>query len=98
LETIYLHHIPGRGVNLIVQGNRFRFRPGEDMRSHYPKKKDYLYQYKPKRKNKNPSLCCSPDRRTAKDRRKSQNPNYFLKGGIERRSWKERRYLWYMTM
>ena len=37
------------------------------------------------------------DRRSGKDRRKSYDPNYFLNGGIERRSWQERRFLWYMT-
>jgi hypothetical protein len=40
----------------------------------------------------------SKDRRSGKDRRQSFNSQYFLKGGIERRSWKERRYLWYMTL
>ena len=38
-----------------------------------------------------------PDRRSGKDRRKSYSIDYFLQGGVERRSWKERRYLWYMT-
>ena len=38
------------------------------------------------------------DRRSGRDRRKSSNIRYFLKGGIERRSWVERRYLWYLTM
>jgi hypothetical protein len=37
------------------------------------------------------------DRRCGKDRRKSYNRDYFLHGGVERRSWKERRYFWYMT-
>jgi hypothetical protein len=37
------------------------------------------------------------DRRSGEDRRKSLDPNYFLNGGIERRSWQERRFLWYMT-
>ena len=38
------------------------------------------------------------DRRSGKDRRKSYRPIYFIKGGIERRTWKERRYVWNMTM
>ena len=37
------------------------------------------------------------DRRSNVDRRKTLNRKYFLKGGKERRSWKERRYIWYMT-
>jgi len=37
------------------------------------------------------------DRRSGKDRRRSGGTNYFLNGGIERRSWRERRFLWYMT-
>jgi hypothetical protein len=31
------------------------------------------------------------DRRSGIDRRRAHNPNYFLKGGVERRSFKERR-------
>ena len=38
------------------------------------------------------------DRRGCEDRRKMVTPEYFLKGGKERRSGKERRYVWYMTM
>jgi hypothetical protein len=38
------------------------------------------------------------DRRSGKDRRKTYQALYFLKGGIERRKWRERRYLWDMTM
>ena len=44
------------------------------------------------RKNSN------PDRRSGVDRRKSNNRDYFSLGGLERRSWHERRKLWYMTM
>lgn len=44
------------------------------------------------RKNSN------PDRRSGADRRKSNNRDYFSLGGLERRSWHERRKLWYMTM
>ena len=37
------------------------------------------------------------DRRSGADRRKSLSQQYFSDGGTERRSWKERRYIWYMT-
>ena len=37
------------------------------------------------------------DRRSGVDRRQSLDNSYFLEGGIERRSWRERRFLWYMT-
>jgi hypothetical protein len=37
------------------------------------------------------------DRRSGNDRRKIYSAEYFLKGGVERRSWKERRFFWYMT-
>lgn len=37
------------------------------------------------------------DRRSGVDRRQSFDNRYFLQGGVERRSWQERRYLWYMT-
>jgi hypothetical protein len=47
--------------------------------------------------NNGPLKHPATDRRSGKDRRKSGDVNYFLNGGIERRSWKERRFLWYMT-
>ena len=37
------------------------------------------------------------DRRCGADRRKLSSADYFLKGGVERRSGKERRFFWYMT-
>lgn len=37
------------------------------------------------------------DRRLNQDRRNSLNKSYFLSGGRERRNWKERRFIWYMT-
>jgi len=37
------------------------------------------------------------DRRSGNDRRTIYSAAYFLNGGIERRSWKERRFFWYMT-
>ncbi|GEM_PF-2298606 len=39
----------------------------------------------------------SKDRRSYVDRRKTFTRAYFLKGGKERRSWRERRYIWDMT-
>jgi hypothetical protein len=50
------------------------------------------------RKKNLPRKNSNPDRRSGIDRRKSGNRNYFLNGGVERRSWHERRKLWYMTM
>ena len=44
---------------------------------------------------KNGSIC---GRRSGKDRRKKLTLRYFIKGGFERRSWKERRKYWYLTM
>jgi hypothetical protein len=69
-----------------------------DMPSQHTKKKDCIYPYNPKKKHKNFSGGYSPDRRSGQDRRKSQQPDFLSEGGVERRSWKERRYLWYMTM
>ena len=48
-------------------------------------------------KIENPPLYSTKDRRSFGDRRKSRKRAYFLNGGKERRSWKERRFLWYMT-
>jgi hypothetical protein len=50
------------------------------------------------KKNAKPVRRASNDRRSGKDRRKTYTALYFLKGGIERRKWRERRYLWNMTM
>jgi len=59
-------------------------------------KKNYLYKLN--KINKNLADGFGSDRRLGQDRRKVSNAKYFLKNGVERRSWKERRYLWYMTM
>jgi hypothetical protein len=66
---------------------------------HHPSTKTVarLPQKKLLSKNKPPSKHLVTDRRSGKDQRKSYDTNYFLNGGIERRSWKERRFLWYMT-
>ena len=37
-------------------------------------------------------------RRSGMDRRNTSPKKYFLEGGFERRSWKERRKNWYITM
>jgi hypothetical protein len=44
-----------------------------------------------------PPLRPKRDRRTPGDRRRTCNRAYFLRGGKERRSWRERRYIWDMT-
>jgi len=44
-----------------------------------------------------PQVNVNFDRRSNQDRRKSFNKSYFLNGGREKRSGKERRFIWYMT-
>ncbi len=58
----------------------------------------YLFQHKSKKSKKTRASGHSKDRRSGKDKRQSFNSEYFLKGGVERRSWKERRCLWYMML
>jgi len=65
----------------------------------HPDKKKLISLY-PNKSEKNTSQLLKSidsDRRSGKDRRRSYSRDYFLHGGIERRSWKERRYFWYMT-
>jgi hypothetical protein len=66
---------------------------------HQPSTKTFARQrYRKLQPKKNaPLKLAAADRRSGKDRRKSFDSSYFLKGGIERRSWQERRFLWYMT-
>jgi len=65
---------------------------------HQDSEKDtYSYRDKPKKKNGKSVRISSIDRRSGYDRRKSYSPQYFDVGGAERRNWKERRYLWFMT-
>jgi len=59
------------------------------------KRKGFLN--KSNKTNKNSVHGFDRDRRSGKDRRKGYNTRYFIKNGVERRSWKERRHLWYMT-
>jgi hypothetical protein len=60
------------------------------------RKKKYLN--KSNKTEKNFSSGFANDRRSGQDRRKCSNPNYLLNNGVERRSWKERRKYWYITM
>jgi hypothetical protein len=57
-----------------------------------------LNEFIVKRKTNSIGKNSNPDRRSEVDRRKSNNSDYFPNGGLERRSWHERRKLWYMTM
>jgi hypothetical protein len=65
----------------------------------HPDKKELIRLYPNKSKRNTDRLLKSinSDRRSGKDRRRYYSHDYFLHGGIERRSWKERRYFWYMT-
>jgi hypothetical protein len=56
-----------------------------------------LHPNKSRKKNDHRLKSIYSDRRSGKDRRKSHSAAYFSHGGLERRSWRERRYLWYMT-
>jgi len=56
------------------------------------------YLNKSKKIEKNFADGIGRDRRSGQDRRKCSNPNYLLNKGVERRSWKERRKYWYITM
>lgn len=61
-------------------------------------KKNYQCRFQPGRSNRNFTFLSGQDRRSGNDRRKSSIRNFLLNGCIERRNWKERRFLWYMTM
>jgi len=61
-------------------------------------KKDYSFRFKLNRANKKFSFVSGQDRRSGIDRRRLPVRNYLLNGFVERRSWAERRFLWYMTM
>jgi hypothetical protein len=56
-----------------------------------------MHPNKSRRKNNQLLKNIYSDRRSGKDRRRSQSTDYFFHGGLERRSWRERRYFWYMT-
>ena len=55
------------------------------------------FKFKLKIDKRNNSLGFVEDCRSGKERRKTSNKKYFLEGGLERRSWKERRKYWYLT-
>jgi hypothetical protein len=59
--------------------------------------KGSLNKFELRRFNKKNNSDSGEDRRSSKDRRKTLVKKYFLKNGQERRSWAERRCLWYMT-
>jgi hypothetical protein len=61
-------------------------------------RKKSLDKFKLKSLDRNTIGGSGNGRRSGKERRKSQSKKYFLNGGDERRSWIERRHLWYQTM
>jgi len=60
-------------------------------------KKYPTFKFKLKIDKRNSSVGFVKDRRSGKERRKTSHKKYFLEGGLERRSWKERRKYWYLT-
>ena len=61
--------------------------------------KGYLtFKFKLRLNKRNISVGSGGDRRSGKERRKSSHKKYFLEGGLEKRSWRERRKYWYLTM
>jgi hypothetical protein len=66
----------------------------------YPQRQKTVTRLHPKKSySRNQKQLQQPvsDRRSGVDRRQARDNRYFLKGGLERRSWQERRFLWYMT-
>ena len=65
----------------------------------HPDRKELIRPYPSKSKRENDRFLkrTNSDRRSGKDRRRTYSTDYFFHGGIERRSGRERRYLWYMT-
>ena len=61
-------------------------------------KKESSHKFKLRWRNKGTIGDSGKDRRSGEERRKGQSKKYFSDGGIERRSWTERRNLWYQTM
>jgi len=64
----------------------------------YIDKKYLTFKFKVGTNKRNYSVGYGSDRHPEKDRRKSSHKKYFLEGGLEKRSWKEGRKYWYMTM
>ena len=61
-------------------------------------KKESSLKFKHRTSNKGAIDNSRKDRRSGDERRKAQSNKYFIDGGVERRSWAERRNLWYLTM
>ena len=61
-------------------------------------KKESSPKFKLRWRNKGFMGNSGKGRRSGEERRKGQSKKYFFDGGIERRSWTERRNLWYQTM
>ena len=61
-------------------------------------KKESSHEFKLVRKNKGAKGNSGRGRRSGEERRRGQSKKYFSDGGKERRSWAERRNLWYRTM
>jgi hypothetical protein len=59
---------------------------------------DHCFQIKFGSGKKNLPHVSGLGRRSGKDRRKLPVRDYLLNGCVERRSWSERRFIWYMTM
>ena len=59
---------------------------------------DHSFQFNLTSGKKKLSYVSDLGRRSGKDRRKLPVRDYLLNGCVERRSWSERRFLWYMTM
>lgn len=60
-------------------------------------KKESSHKFKLRWQNKGAIGNSGQGRRSGDERRKGQSKKYFSDGGIERRSWMERRKLWYQT-
>jgi hypothetical protein len=61
-------------------------------------KKALYYKFKLRWRNDATIGNSKKGRRSGEERRKKQSKEYFFNGGNERRSWAERRNLWYLTM
>ena len=64
----------------------------------YKGKRYSVFKFKLRINKINPGFDSGNGRRSGNDRRKTSHKEYFLEGGLERRSWKERRKYWYITM
>ena len=90
---IYIHHLNECFLGITSDQHLFLVKGKVIMRNNLA-----LNEFVVRRKKNSTRNNSSLDRRSGVDRRKSNNRDYFFLGGIERRSWHERRKLWYMTM